>query len=97
MFNIFEIIDKTGRKIRLTKERWAHIAVKHPDLSDKVEEIKLALEKPTIILPHKYDNNKRNYHRYQKETQDYLLVIVKYLNGEGYIATAFYASKLVKK
>ena len=25
MINIFEIIDKTGRKIKLTKERWKHI------------------------------------------------------------------------
>lgn len=94
---IFEIVDKTERKIRLTKERLTHIAVKHPDISDKIEEIKTTLTKPTIITLHKYDDNMRNYYRYQKETHDYLLVVVKYLNGNGYIATAFYTSKLMKK
>ena len=40
MEHIFEVIDKTGRKIRLTKKQWSHITTKHPDLSGKEEEIK---------------------------------------------------------
>ncbi len=94
---IFEILDKTGRKIRLTKERWSHINNHHPDMSDKIEEIKLALTKPTLITPHKYNDNMGNYYRYQKETHDYLLVIVKYLNNEGYVTSAFPTSKIMKK
>ena len=34
---IFEIKDKTGRKIYLTKERWKHICEEHPDVSDNLE------------------------------------------------------------
>lgn len=94
---IFEVVDKSGRRIRLTRERWAHITTSHPDMADKIEEIKLTLIKPTIIVPNKYDDNKRNYYRYQKRTKDYILVIVRYLNNEGYIASAFYTSKLVKR
>ena len=97
MLNIFETTDKTGRNIHLSKERWTHIIINHPDMADKIEEVRLTVEKPTLILPHKYEDNMRNYYRYQKETRDYLLVVVKYLNGEGYIATAFFTSKLMKK
>jgi hypothetical protein len=52
--HIFEIIDQTGRKIKLTKRQWSHINKKHPDLAGKDEEIKRALEKPNVILPHKF-------------------------------------------
>lgn len=93
---IFNIVDKTGRNIHLTKERWNHIVRKHPDMSDKTEEIKLTLTNPVLVTSHKYDEAMRNYYKYQKETHDYLLVVVKYLNGEGYIASAFTTSKLKK-
>ncbi len=97
MSNIFEIVDKTGRIIILTQEQWSHIVQHHPDMSDKQEEMKLCLQLPTAIIPHKYDDAKANYYRYQKETQDYIIVIVKYLNGKGYIKSAFYTQKLVKR
>ena len=29
---IFEVIEKTGRKIRLTNEQWSHIRKKHPEV-----------------------------------------------------------------
>ena len=92
--NVFEITDKTGRQIRLTQERWTHITTKHPDVSDKTEEIKLALTKPVLLTLQKFDNTKGNYYRYYKTQKDYLLVVVKYLNGKGYIATAFFTRKI---
>jgi len=94
---IFEVIDKTGRKIHLSKERWSHITTKHTNMSDKLEDLKIALINPLIIVPHKYDITMRNYYLYYKLHKDYLLVSVKYLNGEGYIATAFVTRKLVKR
>ena len=94
--NVFEIVDKTGRQIRLTRERWSHIAIKHSDVSDKIEEIKLALIKPTLLALQKFDNIKANYYRYYKIQKDYLLVGVKCLNGEGYITTAFFTRKITQ-
>jgi hypothetical protein len=96
MSNIFEIIDKTGRKIRLTKRQWIHIITKHPDLFEKEEKIKETLEKPEIILMHKFDRNTRNYCKYDKNEKAYLLVAVRYLNGEGFVITSFYTRKIKK-
>ena len=97
MNNVFEITDKTGRKIRLTKRQWSHITEKHPDISGKEEEIKRVLEKPDIILLHKFDEMSRNYYLYNKSEKAYLFVSVRYLNGEGFIITAFYTQNIRRR
>lgn len=97
---IFEIIDKTGRKIRLTKESWKHITSPenlHPYMANYLEEVKQALIKPLIIIPHKFDNIKANYYLYLKEEKRYLLVAVKYLNGEGSVITSFITRSIRKR
>ena len=45
MSNIFEVIDKTGRKIRLSKERWKHIRMEHPEIVNS-EDIEEVIKKP---------------------------------------------------
>lgn len=74
---IFEVIDKTGRKIHLSKERWGeHIRLEHPDISDKIEDIKNALINPSLIVPHKFDKMMRNYYLYNKSEKCYLQTVV---------------------
>ncbi len=94
---IFEITDKTSRKIHLAKERWKHITLKHPNMSNKLEDVKRALINPLLIIPHKFDDTMRNYYIYYKLEKHYLLVSVKYLNGDGYVATAFITRKIIKR
>jgi len=38
----------------------------------------------------------RFYYKFYKNLSKYLLVSVKYLNGEGFVITAFYTSKIEK-
>ena len=38
MVNIFELVDKTGRKIRLTKRQWRETNLKHPSMAAYLEE-----------------------------------------------------------
>ena len=54
MEDIFEVKDKTGRKIRLTREQWNHIKAEHPEIEK--EEVQLAIEKPIKIIE-KTNNN----------------------------------------
>jgi len=93
---VFEVTDKTGRKIRLTKERWEHI-ISHKGMGQYLEEIKDTLIRPDFIVPHFYDDTKRNYYRYYKDKKRYLLVSVNYLNGEGEVKTAFIARKIRRR
>ncbi len=90
MMLIFEVNDRTGRIIRLTIESWRHIAQEHPAVQN-IEEIKDALINPTAIKPSKYNpQNVRYYYRFNKEKGKYLFVAVRYLNGDGFIVTAYY-------
>ena len=54
MPNIFDIIDKTGRKIRLTTEQWSHIRKKHPEV-ENYELIEETLKKPDKITSYDID------------------------------------------
>ncbi len=94
---IFEIKDKSGRLIRLTKDRWAHIKSDHPEMVAELENIKSAVTSPEFIKNSEYDENVRFYYRYYKDRKShakYLLTAIKHLNGDGFVITAFYTNKV---
>ena len=96
---IFEIIDKTRRKICLTKKQWSHITTPtspHAYMTNYLEEVKETLIKPDKIVRSIYDDYKVNYYRYYKEEKRYLRVIVRYLNEEGFVITAYFVRNIVK-
>ena len=93
---LFEIKDKSGRNIHLSKERWNHIVTEHPKLANSTEEIKDIVLNPLVVRKSKYDEKVIFHYKFYKELSKYLLVSVKYLNGEGFIITAFYTRKLSK-
>ena len=93
MGNVFEVKDKTGRKIRLTREQWNHIKTEHPGIEE--EEVKLAIITPIKIV--EKTNNKYFYYQYLKYKKlpfRFLRVIVKYLNGEGFIITSYFVKRI---
>jgi len=97
MAYFFQIRDKSGRDIYLSKERWTHINQEHPELSGYLEEIKETLKNPSKIKTFEYDENIRYYYNYYKSRQSpakYLLIIVKYLNGNGFIITAYFVRSI---
>lgn len=49
MSYIFEVMDKTGRNIKMTEYAWSHIMKKHPMMSGYIEEMQQALQNPTAI------------------------------------------------
>lgn len=96
MTRLFEIADKSKRLIYLTKERWQHI-LKHPDMHDQLEIIIAILQQPIKIIPLSWDSQTVYYYGYFKNRNSkakYLRVIVKYLNGEGFIVTAYFVEAL---
>ncbi|MEX2017409.1 MAG: hypothetical protein WD876_02965 [Candidatus Pacearchaeota archaeon] len=93
---VFEFVDKTGRKIRLTKEQWLKIRKKHPEVENE-EIIKETLEKPTKIRDHSYDESVYKFYKYYKNRpfpENFLMVLVKYLNGDGFVIAAYFMDKI---
>jgi hypothetical protein len=94
---IFECLDKSGRKIHLSKERWTHINEEHPEISPYLEDMQETLRIPDTITRFSMDKDVRYYYRFlkrRKHTANYLLLIVKYLNGEGFIITAYFVRSI---
>jgi len=97
MPNIFEVADKTGRKIRLTKERWTHISSPispHAYMTNYLEEIKETLTKPNKIVQSTIDESKVKYYKYKKSENKFLKVIVKYLNGSGFVISSYFVRNI---
>src|SRR3989344_603666 len=90
---ILEIEDKTHRRIYLTEERWNHIKKGHPNV--KKENIKEVIINPLKII--EFIDKKVFYYTYFKNRESiakYLKVIVKYLNGKGFIITAYFVRNM---
>ncbi len=93
---IFIVKDKTGRSIRLTDERWKHLS-KHLHLQEDIEKIKETLQDPDKITDYSYDQNIRYYYKYYKNQDSkakYIRIVVKYLNGDGFIVTAHFIDRI---
>lgn len=87
---IFEVIDKSGRKIHLTKERWSHIKKKHTEV-ENYEMIEETIRKHDKITNIDIDEKVHYYYKYYKHRlpkEKFLQVVVKYLNGTGFVLTA---------
>ena len=93
---IFEVIDKTGRKIRLTRKQWKHIQ-KHPHMHESLERVKETIKDPLTIRCDGFNEKVIYLYKEYKEMdtrERYLFVSVSYLNGEGFVITSFYTNKI---
>jgi len=93
---VLEVIDESERKIHLTKKQWGHIRKKHPEVED-LEDLEQTLKMPLKITDYSVDESVRYYYKYFKHrpsSDNYLLVLVKYLNGDGYVITAYFTDKI---
>lgn len=89
MNNILEVIDKTGRLIRMPKKQWLHILRRHPYMEKYFEEIQETLKKPDKLIDKPFQ--KGDYYKgykYLNSPNRFVLVVVKYLNGDGFAITA---------
>ena len=94
---IFEVIDKNEKLIRLTNKQHSHIMDEHPYMHKYIEEIKETLQKPDKITSYSFDENVRYFYKSYKHLDNpnkYIIVIVKYLNGEGYVISAYLETKI---
>lgn len=89
---ILELADKSGKTIHLSKKQWSHIRKKHPEI-ESLEILKEGLTKYDKITHHSYDPTVYYYYKfykYKKAPYKFLCIAVKYLNGTGYIITAYF-------
>ena len=87
---VFEVVYKTERKIRLTSMQWKHVLKRHPYMNKYEEEIKETLKYPQkLVGPMKDLGYYYKYYKYLRSPNRYIFVLVKYLNGEGFVITTY--------
>lgn len=64
--NVFEVIDKNGKLIRLTSKQHSYIMDEHPYMDKYLEEIKETLQKPDKITSYSLDENIRYFYKNYK-------------------------------
>ncbi len=87
------------RRIRLTSKHWNHItspASPHAYMTNHSNKIKETLPNPDKIIPNIYDDFKSSYYKFYKNDRRYLRAIIRYLNGEGFVITAYFVRNIKK-
>lgn len=95
-FRIFK--DYTNVEIRLTEERWQHILA-HPEMANLEAAIEETLARPEIVRQSNTDSMVYLYYCYQTRTivgAKWLCVVVKILENDAFIITAYLTDKLKK-
>ena len=81
----------------MSRKQWSHITIKHPFMFAYEEEIKETLKNPDKIIDYGLDESVRYYYKYYKHKKGknkYLMTLVKYLNGSGFIISSYFEDKI---
>jgi hypothetical protein len=84
---LFEIATPLGFVVRTTSAYWVFLQEKHPDVTAKLADIQRCLAAPSQVRRSKQDP--AVYLFYTVLTRYHLCVVVKRLDGEGFVVTCY--------
>lgn len=90
------LTDYTGRAIRLTEERWAHIS-EHPEMTGMRRALGETLQAPTIVVQSPSDPAAQLYYGFYTRTivgEKYLCVVVKCSTDDAFVVTAYLTDRV---
>lgn len=90
------LIGHDERKIRFPNTQMRHIAYFHPEVLIDESKIELAASEPELVARGATEDT-RIYYRFFANTpvtEKYLAVVIKILDGEGFIVTAYFTDKM---
>ncbi len=92
---IFVVKSRNGKEIRLTNAQWKHVSYRHPEMVNLLKDIEETIKNPTSIRKHSEAIMK--FYKFIKNKKKYLMVAVKVLNGEGFVVTSYFTTKIQKE
>lgn len=88
-----QVTSKLEKNITATRGYWNIIVnIKHPAVKGKEEEVKEALRNPDYIRQNAFD--RKVYLFYKAHRKNYICVVVRHLNGKGFIITVYITNKM---
>lgn len=91
---LWEVFTKRGRRIALNAERWNHLVLRHPEMSEHLEEIKEVLQDPDFIVKDNFQPNIFLYHKYYKVQGIFIVTVID--EERGFILTS-YTTNMIKR
>ncbi|PKP60762.1 MAG: hypothetical protein CVT88_02145 [Candidatus Altiarchaeales archaeon HGW-Altiarchaeales-1] len=92
---LFKVKSVLSIEVTLTKKRWDLITViKHPSMKSEEKEVEDTLIDAFEVRKSKSDPCVFLY--YKKQNEHYICVVIKHLNGDGFVITA-YKTNIIKE
>jgi hypothetical protein len=85
---LFEVMTPLSFSVRTSLDYWQRILIKHPDLVDRLEDIKAALQNPTEIRCSQRDPNVFLFYSLVRVNR-WVVAVARQLNGDGFLITAY--------
>ena len=95
---VFKILSKMGKVVSLNEDRWRHV-LEHPEMKNQLGRIKETVVNPDEVRESVHDPSVLLFYKLYEETlvtEKYLIVVIKTLNREGFIVTAFFTDRVKK-
>jgi len=89
---LFEVLTPLGFTVRTTVEYWSLIETKHPKLRGRAQEVVDVLGHPDQVCQSRQDATV--YLFYRVDQSRLLCAVVKRLDGEGFLITAYPCDKI---
>ena len=91
----FEVVSKLGKRITISKSYWNYIVnVKHPVMNGLEETIKSSLVEPIEVRRSRRDSSVHLYYGRPDETGLGCCTVIRSLNGDGFIITAYLTRRM---
>jgi len=89
----FEVTSSLGKRISISTEHWQKIIeTKHPVMAGREDLVKRALVSPEQVRRSRKDAAVHLH--YRKDDGHYCCVVVKHLNGDGFVVTTYLTDKI---
>lgn len=86
---------KNNVSLRLTKERWNHIVLRHPEMDGQKEQVLETVTKPDMIQQGDFGEliAIRFYNKTPLTSKHLVVIYKEVIDTDGFIVTAYYATK----
>lgn len=89
----FFVVCVLGKRITVTEEYWQKIiTIKHPSMAGRDAQVQETLTDPDEVRESKSDPQVKLYYRVYGNF--HLCVVVKHLNGDGFIITTYFTDRV---
>jgi hypothetical protein len=89
----FSVVCILGKRISVTEDYWQKIiTIKHPSMAGKDAEVQRTLIDADEVRESRSDSLVRLY--YRQYSSLHLCVVVKHLNGSGFIVTTYFTDRI---